>query len=129
MLAPHVLVGFWGLLIAFVWLPFWQWAWRTHGIRRRELALDPTPFFDATVGIGLGAAVAYVIVRLATGPSARRWLLFMGAFVVSLMAVGGPVEWNGLGLVLLSPLFLGFGASAATVALYLAKTKGGANVP
>lgn len=111
LVAPHALIGIWGVLVAGVWLPFWKWAWTSHQVKRRELTVDPSPFFDGVVGFAIGAATAYLLMHCARGPLWRVWFLFAAAFAVSSVVFEWPADWSLVRFAIAQPLFFGFVAA------------------
>ena len=114
LIAPHLLVGLWGVFVASVWIPLWRWAWTTHQIKKRELAIDPAPYFDALVGLLVGASVAYLLLLVTRGPIWRAWLLFGAAFLISVLAASLPIDWDMIWFAV-QPVIVEFFVGAAIV--------------
>jgi hypothetical protein len=85
-IAPTVLVGVWGVLVAAIWLPSFRYLWTSHRINMNNLPVDVTWAFDALGGALIGVATSVVLVRIVRGHFLRAWLLFAFAFTVSAIA-------------------------------------------
>jgi hypothetical protein len=84
LLAPFVLVE---LLLQFanhVWFPLTKYLWTAHGIATAKLAVDSAAVFDMLISALVGFGIALGIARLCRSKPVPLWLVFAGAFLVSL---------------------------------------------
>ena len=85
LLAPFVLVELLGLFAIHVWFPLSKYLWTAHGIATAKLWIDASAIFDILISAVVGLGIAFGVARLCRGKPVPLWLVFTGAFLVSLI--------------------------------------------
>src|SRR5262245_28069135 len=93
-IALEVLLSAWGFAITYVWTNVFSWLWHSYQIRVCDSFAFASSVFDGVVGLLLGAALSYVIVRVTRGSFPHAWLLFALGFLLPLVI---PSILSGLG--------------------------------
>jgi hypothetical protein len=61
-----------------------MYLWTAHGIKVRELPIDPATVLDGCVSAALGCATGVGVTRIARWKPVPQWLLFAVFFLVTL---------------------------------------------
>ena len=84
-IAPFLLVEIVTRATIYLWFPANMYLWDAHGVKVRELPVDPANVLDGCLSAILGCAIGFGVARVAQWQLVPQWLLFAASFVVTLM--------------------------------------------
>jgi hypothetical protein len=120
--APTVLVGVYGVLVATIWLPASRYLWTAYQIQLHDLPVNATWLFDAAIGLLLGIVISFSLARIVKVHYLRAFGLFALSFVAAAVAPSAIAgEFDLGGFILLQPLVQFF--AAASIAFFSLKAR------